>query len=69
MKYLNVLLLVIIFTLSSCEKLKDWNCTCIDDTDGSVISNTDTNLTKSNAENDCSNKDAQQGVTCTLVER
>lgn len=61
-----LLLLLLLLTIGACEKDREYSCKCTDDVTNEIVSISVNETTKSIAEADCNNLDAEEGVSCVL---
>ena len=62
----SILILIVLLAIS-CGK-RDYTCTCTYDSDGSIENISNYNLTQSDAESACNNRDELPDITCVLIE-
>ncbi len=61
-----ILLLLLLITISACEKDREYSCKCTDDITNEIVSISVNETNKTQAESDCNNSDAAEGVSCVL---
>lgn len=62
----SLILLLFLITFGACEKDREFTCKCTDDITNEIVSISVNETTKSIAEADCNNSDAEEGISCVL---